>query len=554
MALWMFNNMTTESLGIIGSPVIERRNQDVDVCRIVLRKDIDIASPFAHEQRVVVTRDSTAVFTGFAQAPRLNGSAGNETHTVEILGPWWKLERLILVQPPPTFGLIVGAANLTGRRRMFIGTTDGRHLTTREMLTEVLDYAVNKGAIPSWSGILDVEDGVKPVGEEIADRSVAEILRNILRYHVDVATAFLGTQQLRLRRRGAHSRSFALGAPPLTDVRVRQRRDLIPAGVHIRYELRGNFQSMGAYKDPITVDRWPQNVVPGQIGVISETVQLEEGEAVPQRIAKRFYDQFALPPIIEGEIEFTAAECTTDIFPGSSIWITKTASSTLVANAFVRSVKEDTNTGATSVEVGLPDHMGLDRWIDLIRQRHRRHRDDTDGDPLRLEIPSTSLTPYLVLTEGGRYALRVTDGSVSDGAEEHTPKWEGTGLQLDDAEPPERVLPFGFNFDVWLLIEFRPTARQYTLQTNDGFAVQEWAADEEGEITRVSIQFAKFNERVASVDPLSGAIVEGRWFRKLGRVTWGQGIPVLSQRKIGSFQIVHRPPSRLLYIPSTSDA
>src|SRR5436189_5357845 len=198
MAAWTFNGVSPKDRGI-GRPVIERHNLARDVCRVKVNRNIDIDSPWEHGERVVVKRDGNRVFTGYAQAPSLNGGASEESHAIEIFGPWWNLERLIFTQVATDSSSLAPVSDPTpqqvsGRRRLFVGATDGLGMTTRAMLQEVLFYARFKGAITNWDGIQEVDDGVYPESEETVDRSVAEIIRTVLGYHLDVATYFDGSE------------------------------------------------------------------------------------------------------------------------------------------------------------------------------------------------------------------------------------------------------------------------------------------------------------------------------------------------------------------------
>lgn len=556
MATWTFNNVSPKDLGI-GLPVIERHNQARDVCRVKVNRNIDIDPPWEHGERVVVKRDGNQVFTGYAQAASLNGAASEESHAIEIFGPWWNMERLIFTQVALDSELAAVSdptpEQISGRRRLFVGAIDGLPMTTRAMLQEVLFHARLKGAIVNWDGIQEVDDGVYPEPEEAVDRSVAEIIRTILSYHLDVATYFDGAETLRLKKRTSPRESFALGSPPLVSCKVKLRRDLIPEGVYIRYEQRRANASPGGYKDLVGFDLWPLNAVPGEIGMITETVQLEPEEPIPAGVAKQFYLTLSSPPIVEGELEFTEEECGTGLHPGSTVKVSRPGRALQVRDGFVQSVVEDIANGGTTVTFGLPKHLGLDEFIDLMRRKQRRHRDDNVGDPPRIEVPSTALTPYLVTDERGRWVLRVSTGLVGDGNTDHVPTWESSSTPLDATVPPQALLAAGSAFNIYLKHEYTPHAMEYTVLDSVGSAILEFGFDDEGELDSVSVQFSNAGARAASVNPEGGAVVQGWFFRKIGRVEWplGAALPTLSVSRTGNYDIMHRPPSRLSYIPTT---
>lgn len=559
MAEWKFNGLTAEALGI-KSTTIERHNQAADVCRLTLNSDVDAAALWDFQAEVEVKRDGNVIFTGYAQPPAQAGEDSAEWHEVEILGPWWRLERAVMVQGAPSV-TAPAITEIAGRRRGFVSTTDGTAMTTRQMLIEVLEYARGRGFIAGWSGIEDVDDTIYAPAEEWVDRSVAEVLRAVLRYHVNVAALFDGGKTLRLRKRGAHAHllDYTFGEPPLASASTKLRSDLAPRGVFIRYERRRATQSASGYKDFLGYDVAQQvgeiSIRPGDDGVITDTVTLEPDEPQPQNLAAQWLRMFSQPVVIEGTLTFKDEECDTGILPGHSISVDRVGRDAAISQAFVQSVTENVESGITTVEVGLPAHLGLNEFIDLVRRKHWRTRDDTDGDPPRsVEAPSTALTPYLARNASNLWVLRVSDGTVSDGLTERTPEWLSLSTQLDALVPPEIVLVRGGEFNVYLLMEYTPTALHFTVLDEDGDNVTEYGFDEEGTLDRASVQITLSAARAASVNADSGAVVSGRFYIKIGSVYWAlaNAEPSLSVSRTGNFQVMHRAPSRLLIIPTTT--
>ena len=535
---------SAESLGI-ASLNITRESQQDDVAALEIRAAVDDPDIWSFGEEVTIRRDGAVIFVGYAQPSTISGGPDNESRTVELRGPWWKLGRLQFIIPAP--GVPAPEYEQFSARRQLFTRDNGDPMTTREMMVEVLEYAKGKGVISGYTGTNDLEDSIYPAPEESVDRSIAEVMQTVLRFHLDVAVYFTG-RVINLKRRGLSLQTYEVGTPPLSSVDVSLRTDLAPEGVWIRYEVRRALQLPSGYKSAFHTDAWPGHAKPGDEGVVFETIQLDAGDEVPSGLARRFYDMWRNPPIAEGTIVFRAEECTTLITPGTTLNITGYQHSAAAMKAFVQTVQEDHNAGITTCTVGLPAHLGLRDLLDLIRLHRRRVADNQIGDPplATVEVPDTALTPYMDYVERVP-VLRVTPGEVRDGINALTPTWDTSSTPLDATEAPYTALLLGADFDVYVYVEFTPEAVQFDVEDAAGDSFQEWLGVGTGTLDDVRIKFSPSGARAPEVDPSSGSTTSGRYFFKIGSVVWPSGdpLPTVTVTRRGSLQIMHVPPARM---------
>jgi len=544
-----------EYLGIrnVGGIRIERRNQEPDRVSLEFGASVADEPPWDFEEEVKVKVDGALVFTGYAQNPAITGDAGDEGRTLELLGQWWKLDRLMFLNfPPPPWNYTT--SEISGRRTMFVDD-NGDAMSTKQMMLELLTYARNKGAISGWSGLDTMDADMYPAPEQVVDRSVAECIRSVLRFHLEMAVSFGAGKTLTLRKRNRHVRTYSLGAAPLATVEMRNREDLAPSGVWIRYEDRGSAQSSTGLKTIRGKDSYPEGHAtrPDGIGVLFETIQLDPGEPIPAGVARRYYKMFRDYAMVEGTVELLAEDADFTHLPGDTVKINGTIAGHNNLTALVQGVSLTPGLGRTMLKLGMPDYLDLRGYIDILRLRRRRTRDDLDGDKREpVDPPSTPLTCYLDYVDN-KAVLRVTAGEVSDGTNARVPTWDSGSTPLDAAVAPYTLIGEGADFDVWLFVEFTPEAYQFSGTDANGNAVTEWLGVGAGDVDAARILFAvASNYRAPEVDPDSGQITSGRFYRKIGHVSWPAGAvqPTITAIHTGNVQVMHVPPARLFFFES----
>ena len=544
---WNHEEETQEDLRI-HSVRIRRASQKDDELSYVRQAEVDAEALWSFGQEVTVRRDGEIIFVGYAQPEEISGGPDDESRSGSLMGMWWKLGRTQFLSPAPGVDNPT-SEEFTTRRQLFVSATGGE-MTSREMLTEVLLYAKTKGVILDYSGVEQIEDGIYPAAEESVDRSLAEVIQSCLRYHLDCVVAFTG-RLLVIRRRGVTRSTWAVGTAPFTALDLQVRHDLAPSGVYIRFEQKGAVQTTSGYKEAVYLDWWPGTAHIGDEGVVMETMQLEAGDSVPAGLPRRYMEMWTNPPVVEGTLTFEGAECDTGLLPGHTINVTGAAEEFRRMDAFIQSVDENHERGLTKITVGLPSHLGLRQFLDVIRLKRQRVKDNELGDPPGgVEVPTSPLTCYIDMVER-LPVLRVTSGEVSDGENSRVPTWEFSSTPLSSL--PYALLERGASFDVYLFVEFKPDATQFVVQDELGNSSVEWLGIGVGEITAARIVFSVTNARAPEVDPENGDVTSGRYYFRLASVTWplAAAMPTVTLVRTGNLQFLHVPPARLFILPES---
>jgi hypothetical protein len=557
-ATWLINDQTPKALGI---EAFTRRSVNTGrvSLTISLKRDIDASALFTYKQAITVKKNGVNWFVGKVREPGDSGDTHYEGSVVFCENNWWELERtLYLLTYPPSESPT--AANTGGRRTLFIGPDTNEPETTQQALERVLTYAAAKGLLTIGTGLTKL-GSVTPPRESLVDRSIADAIHAIMRYHVDLALYWDGNT-INITERGDDILSYAVGTKPLASCSARIRHDLVPEGVIIRYEKAGDVQAVVGWRGSLTQDKWPGSVEIDDTDILVETITLKEDEPTPSGIAKRYYDMLATSPLVEGELEFLDEDCGTGIRPGHTINITGGRAAWSTMKAFVQSVTESPMLGVTSVEVGIPGRLSAQDLLDLLRNQHRiRSRDleASDNTDVADNLPASQgpLCGYCEMV-GTNVVFRISSGVISTGESETTenvPKWEFTSTLLSAAIPPGTVVTEGMAFDYYLYAEVDPVPETFAMLDADGNAVVEQQGVGPCDAVDLRMVFsptAMGAPRKPELDPETGDVIQtGRYYLRFGGFVWPVGgTPTVNPERLGSYYLLHVPPSRLVLVPS----
>ncbi len=281
---------STQTAAALGIGQINRRrtSQAIDACTI--RADgraIDATPLFAANSTVTVTQNGVPWFVGRVTTVPATGTAHAEGQVYELSGPWWYLEKLVCRQEWKFRG-----GTLTARLgRLILGQAlDGTRLTTGQVITETLQYAIDCGA-PLQIGT--VEPALTPPLDEVKDVTCAEVIRKMLRWHpdcvcwFDYATAPVPTFHCRA---GASLPAVTLtvGQPPLSAVRgITARADLVAPAVIIHYEITSRVNT--STQTDVVTDAAPAGATGAEFGAAVLTVPLHGPtiKTLEQRVVTR---------------------------------------------------------------------------------------------------------------------------------------------------------------------------------------------------------------------------------------------------------------------------
>ena len=280
----------TQTAAALGVSQIGRRrtSQAIDTCTI--RADgraIDAAPIFAANSTVTVARGGVGWFVGRVTTVPATGTASAEAQVYELSGPWWYLEKLVCRQEWKFRG-----GTLTARLgRLILGQAlDGTRLTTGQVITETLQYAIDCGA-PLQIGT--VEPAFAAPLDEVKDVTCAEVIRKMLRWHpdcvcwFDYAAAPVPTFHCRARA-SLPAVTLTVGQPPLSAVwGITARPDLVAPAVVIHYEITSRVNT--SMQTDVVTDAAPAGATGGEFGAAVLTVPLHGPtiKTVEQRVVTR---------------------------------------------------------------------------------------------------------------------------------------------------------------------------------------------------------------------------------------------------------------------------
>ena len=249
-----------------------RATQSTETCTVWTDgRTFDAEPLFAHGSTVTVLRDGVPWFVGRVTGTPGSGDGNTEGFSHELSGPWWYLENLVCRQ---NWTLRGGETTALLGRLVLGQALDGTRLTSGQILTETLQYAIDSGA-PLQIGVVE-PDALLPL-DELRDVTCAEVIRKILRWHPDCvawfdhATAPVPTFHCRARG-SLTATTFTVGQPPLAAVRaITQRLDLITPAVVLHYETDD-----GDTTDVLT-DAAPAGATGREFGALVATISAGPG-------------------------------------------------------------------------------------------------------------------------------------------------------------------------------------------------------------------------------------------------------------------------------------
>lgn len=388
-----------ESLNVVGL-TITRRNLATSEMRIVCEVSSIYAEPImSYGIAVRLYRNGVCWFAGTVTDTPASGDAGNERQEYVISDSWWKLERVIYQQP-----YVFRSEDFT----KFLGGYSSHVVLGNDAWGNKLTASQVISAITTFAGVASstiVAAPTSPVLIEARDISCAEAIKRVLSMTPDCVGYMdysSGAGILRVTRRASLAAvSYALNNSDqnkkLTGIAsLTPRNDLLVAGVVIVF-LTTETDSDGATW--LQETRQTAGTTSGE-GVVFATIDLsaqgtEQPETPPAGLAAAFY---ASSNVLQwqGSLALKELECSRAIYLGSYVNLTGGRAAWASMNAVVQSTTEDIANGLTNIELGPPEHLGLEDFVDLMSAFR--------------QLPAPS--PYPSNQNNGTEGVPIVDGGV----------------------------------------------------------------------------------------------------------------------------------------------
>lgn len=274
--VWKLNNVLVSTLNI-SDLSLSLSNMAVDRLTFKANRNVDVADLFAPRSTVTLTRDNVPFFKGVVNRPPRSGSPQTESHSYEVCGGWWYLERLSF-QQTWMGGNWVGTTWTPApmyKSRVILGqSTAGAAQTSGAVIREIIAYAASCG-VPIAAGTID--SGCLFPWDEVLDLTCAEAIRRVARWTPDYVGWFDYSQPVPTFnwRRIANLPARTVAGTRINQLDITVRDDLSTPAVVLKYEITAEVN--GASMVSLVEDAWPIGATGRELGAITQTIQLSGG-------------------------------------------------------------------------------------------------------------------------------------------------------------------------------------------------------------------------------------------------------------------------------------
>lgn len=350
------------------------RNQDVDELTVSAPvQDIAATPIWAYGDTITLKRvqDGVSVtwFVGKVRKTPIMGTAKTEGNTFVVSGAWWDLLNLVYQQPRTIFtSLTTFQTYFT--TRVILGQNDsGVPINIGAQITAILAYATAQGsniAAGSISTTLSIPY------QEAKSISCAEAIRRMMSYIPDAVAYFdysTGVPVMNIKQRASLTpvTLSLIAASIIEKIDLQPRQDLVPTGVTFNYMNSGLFLTDGKQYSQITQD--VAGAASG-IGVLFADIDLmgtgtQIQELAPSGLAAAYYASLSTLNY-DGSITLHEVECTGALTLGNVLNVSNGRAAWATMKALLQIVKYDLKTGETECDIGFPDHLSPQSFINQL--------------------------------------------------------------------------------------------------------------------------------------------------------------------------------------------
>jgi len=234
---------SAEAWGVQVASATQTTQQEDEVL-LTVSQLIDGSPSFDYLDQVTIYRNNSRWFEGRVSFVDLNGGDQSESIEVTLSSVWFDLERMSYLSTwrtgdPTLLDEDDNPIVETAQSSLIVLGEDGEgtKISVNQTIQDLINYAVSNGASIQLGSLPSTDISVWVT--EYRDQTVGSLLRAQLRFHPDVITSMnYATSPPTLSfisRSAASSVSYIFGFPPISDVRLLPRKDLLVAGVHIDY-------------------------------------------------------------------------------------------------------------------------------------------------------------------------------------------------------------------------------------------------------------------------------------------------------------------------------
>jgi hypothetical protein len=375
--------LTLSGLGIT-SITLNRKSFDTDELVFVVERKDSLAAPlWAYGDSVALVADGVTRFQGRIRTDATLGDRVNEGTTYGAWNVWDDLKCLTYQQnrniTSPLDWLTISSVpttEVTLFRNPLYGVGGWQPWTVKQQMQDALAFAESVGV--SMSHDLGALYDVPAPWSEAVDIMVAGVLRRCQAMMVDLCGWFDYTTTpptLRCVRRSTMA-TTAIDLTAGTQVqrldRIRQRNDLVPAGVVLILLTSVTNPATGKTYQQVTVS---SGGAPGGPRVIVNTIDLTALEnsstfitTIPAggiyNLANDYY-QTLLTPFLDGQLVLRAQDCPGTLHPGQLITFTHGRPDWSAAGGIIQEISEELITGTTIVRFGPPPIMSAAQFLTM---------------------------------------------------------------------------------------------------------------------------------------------------------------------------------------------
>ena len=368
------------------------RSLDADSFSFTAKRESVLADPaFPYGADVILRRDDVGWFRGKVMQAGAVAAAKSEGDSYVAANAWASLSRL----PYQQMWCIGGAPQLTPR--VTLGqNTFGQKISVGRQISEIITYALSKGLIVA-PGLLP--EFLECWLEEERDITCAGAIRKMLRLcpqavsWCDYSAGGTPTFNVQENNLIAAVTLDATAADRIIDFDLRPRNDLVPPGVTFIYTstARDEEESAGDGRLYTTVTRDTAGVTDVE-GSIVAMVELNSDETAPAGAALAYWSALQVTPW-QGSISLKEQHCTGDLRPGKVVNVSNGRAAWATMRAVVQAVTEDLFTGETTADLGPPEHLAPQDFIEQQQVARRRPKPSKFPNVQMCSIPDPEADP-----------------------------------------------------------------------------------------------------------------------------------------------------------------